>query len=107
MIAYHCKGPEGTRFEGVHLRLVAYTPQHAADPTRLKCILQVVPGSSPMAEFPLMEEFLTPLELAVVLSESLKDGWRLEFDQQLAKTLDRQYLTARPKIRVRLFGRAS
>lgn len=93
MIAYHCRGPEGTRLERVHLRVVIYTPR-VCPPDRLKCVVQAVQGRTPLAADPLWIGYLPPLGMAKLISDSLGEGWRFEFDHTLARTVDRQQMSA-------------
>ena len=73
-IAYTATGPAGTRYAGVHLRIVAQRIQGHPDQDRLKTVVQM-PG---IPEDPLAEQFLTPLELVAWISESIRQGWSLD-----------------------------
>jgi hypothetical protein len=105
MIAYYCSGPPQTRFKDVRLRLIAYAPRSHPDADHLlKCTIQVVQNHEPLAEFPLHTEFMTPLELAIAVSESRRDGWTMEFDQKLVVERDRYQVNvhrSRPKFRTK------
>lgn len=74
MITYTARGPANSRYSGVHLRIVAYHPC-AMPGTDLKVVIQVVEGGHPIAEDPITEAYLDPLELLAYLSESIREGW--------------------------------
>ena len=97
MIAYRCTGPQGTRFAEVHLRLVVYTPMKGPDTGKLKCVLQAMRARTPVAEDPLLVDYLTPLELVKAMSTSRQEGWDFEFDYALAALLDKQAM-AKPSL---------
>lgn len=82
MIAYFAAGPTGTRFASVRLRLVAYHPASWIDrPEALKVIVQVMDATGrPVAEDPITEGQMTPLEFAAYLSASRADGWEIAED---------------------------
>lgn len=90
MIAYHCTGPQGTRFSGVRLRLVVYTPHRGPATGKLKCVLQAMKARTPIAEDPILVDYLTPLELLQAMSDSRWEGWTFEFDYALAAMLERE-----------------
>lgn len=90
MIAYHCIGPEGTCWERARLRLVVYTPFRGPATGKLKCVVQAMRARTPVAEDPLVVDYLTPLELLQAMSASRREGWTFEFDHALAALLERE-----------------
>lgn len=91
LIAYHCIGPQGTCLARVRLRLVVYTPLRGPATGKLKCVVQAMKARTPVAEDPLVVDYLTPLELAVALSNSRREGWTFEFDHALAARRDQEH----------------
>lgn len=73
-LAYLATGPAGTRFAGVHLRIHAQRLRNHPDQERLKTVVQV----AGIPDDPIATMFLTPLELAVWISDSRRDGWEME-----------------------------
>jgi hypothetical protein len=78
MISYLATGPAGTKFEHVRLRIAAQPIKAHPEQGKLKTVIQVMEGSLPVAEDPITEAFLTPLDLVVYLSQSRREGWEID-----------------------------
>jgi hypothetical protein len=73
-LAYLATGPAGTRFSAVRLRLHAQRLRNHPDQERLKVVVQV----HGIPEDPIYTDFMTPLELAFLVSDSRREGWEME-----------------------------
>ena len=78
MSAYIATGPAGSKFANVRLRIHAQKIRTHPNPDELKTTIQVMDGSDPIAEDPITEAYLTPLELLDYLSQSSREGWDIE-----------------------------
>lgn len=73
--------------------MVVYTPRTCPE-GRLKCVVQAVRGRTPIAADPLWVGYLPLLGVAKLISDSLREGWRFEFDHALARAVDRYQMRA-------------
>lgn len=74
-VAYSVLGPIGSRFERVGMRLVAFPVKAHPDPSQWKVLLQVMEGGKALVEHPVHVEWMTPFDLVVAISQSIRDGW--------------------------------
>ena len=74
-IAYEALGPKESRYSGVRLRIAAFRVLSHPDPGQLKVVVQSIDQGRPIAEDPLLVQWMTPLEIVSALSQSLRDGW--------------------------------
>ncbi len=75
MIAYRAHGPRGTRWEGVHLRIVAHDLEPKGLQDTYRIAVQVMEGSKPIAESPIAEGHLSGMAFLHWISQSIREGW--------------------------------
>lgn len=87
MIGYIARGPVGSLFEHVKVRIFAQRPVSLTAPDgHLSVVVQAVgPRGIIIAESPLCKEVMAPEALEAALAISRREGWRIEIDEKTAK----------------------